>query len=112
MSIPATSSSWRTGAVLTSAISILFLLGAVVQRWPYGYYTLLRVVVCGTALYLAVRAFEAKSPAWAIILCLTGLVFNPILPLRMRRAEWQPFDVGAAIVIAVATIRFGRTVQP
>lgn len=110
--LQASTSQWRMGLIVASGCSMLLLLGAVVERRPYGYYTLLRLVVCATALYLAFIAYEAKSVGWAIALALTGVLFNPILPVRMRRADWQPFDIVAAIVIAVATVWFGRTKSP
>jgi len=74
--------------------SIPFLLGAVPARWPDGCYTLLRLIVCGTAACLAFLA---------------SLLFNPILPVRMRRSDWVPFDMGAAVALAVAAIQFGHS---
>jgi hypothetical protein len=99
---------WHPGILIAGGISVLLLLGAVVERWPYGYYTLMRLVVCGTALYLAFLAYEDHAIGWAIALSLTGLLFNPVLPVRLRRTDWQPFDVGAAVVIGVAAWRFRR----
>lgn len=101
----------RASILVPSVLSVLLLLGAVVERWPYGYYTLLRLVVCGTALYLLWIAYQAGKPGWAIVLGLTGLLFNPVIPIRMRRADWQLFDIAAAIVIAAAAFWFGRRAE-
>ena len=89
--------------VIASGLSVALLLGAATQRWPYGYYTLLRLVVCGTALYLAQATLKARRLGVTVVLGLTAALFNPILPVRMRRADWTPFDLAAAVVIAVAT---------
>ena len=89
--------------------SILLLLGAVPARWPDGCYTLLRLIVCGNAVYLAFRASEGKRLGWAIVLGLTALLFNLILPVRMRRSDGVPFDIGAAVVLAVAAFQSGRS---
>ncbi len=95
----------RAGIVL---LSILLLLGAAFGRWPYSYYTFLRLVVCGTALYLALTAYERKSAGWTIVLALTGALFNPIIPVRMRRTEWLPFDIAAAVVLAMVAFWLNR----
>ena len=89
--------------------SIRLLLGPVPARWPYGYYTLLWLIVCGTAACLAFLASEGRRLGWAIVLGLIALLFNPILPVRMRRSDWVPFHIGEAVLLAVAAIRFGRS---
>ena len=56
--------------------SILLLLGAVPARCPDGGHILLRLIVCGNAVYVAFRASEGKRLGWAIVLGLTALLFN------------------------------------
>jgi len=106
-SAPAVPRSPRVGVIIVCGASVLLLLGAAFARWPYGYYTFLRLVVCGTAIYLAILAWGAGRSGWVIVLVLTALLFNPVFLVRMRRADWQPFDIGAAIVLGAASWRFG-----
>jgi hypothetical protein len=87
--------------------SIILLLLAVFGRWPYGFYTVLRLAVCLSALYLATYAFRFGKALWAWVLVGTAILFNPLVPVRLGRSEWQPLDlIGAAIfVVCLKTIR-------
>ncbi len=99
---------WRWGIVTACAGAVLLLLGAVAGRWPSGYFTLLRVAVCGVALGLMVIAYAEGCPGWAILLGLTAFLFNPLLPIRMRRADWRFLNLGATVLLTAAAVRFGR----
>ncbi len=99
---------WRLGIVTACAGAVLLLLGAVAGRWPSGYFTLLRVAVCGVALGLMVIAYAEGSPGWAILLGLTAFLFNPLLPIQMRRADWRFLNIGATVLLTAAAVRFGR----
>ena len=88
-------------------ISMLFI---ATERMPYGYYTFVRIVVCGFAAFLAYVAWEEESAAsrtWAIILGLAAILFNPIVPVYLKRATWVYFDVGTALLF-VAHLVFVR----
>jgi hypothetical protein len=65
---------------LPAFISSAFLLAAVFGRWPYGFYTFVRLIVCGCAVYLAVRTKTVRSTAWPWILGGMAVLFNPICP--------------------------------
>jgi hypothetical protein len=73
--------------------------------WPYGYYQLLRFVVCGVAIYVAFIAYNWHK-TWAT--CLFGFIailFNPLAPIHLSRETWQAIDVICGIIfIAVAII--------
>ncbi len=74
------------------------------ERMPYGYYTFTRIVVCGFAALLAYVAWEeetTESGIWAVILALVAVLFNPIVPVYLKRATWAYFDVGTAILFFV-----------
>lgn len=88
-------------------VSCAFLLLAVFARWPYGFYTLLRFAVCGSAAYLAVQAYELKKHAWVWVMGSIAVLFNPFIPVHLRRSDWQVIDFIVAVVFAVslATIR-------
>ncbi len=102
------STPWRLGILIGCAAGALLLLAALVGRLPSGHYTVLRWVVCGVALCLTLVAYEEGSAAWAILLSLTAFLFNPLWPIRMRRADWRLLNVGAILLFAAGAIRFGR----
>ncbi len=75
---------------------------------PYGFYQLLRFMVCGTLAYLAYQAFETKHKviAWsAVILAIT---FNPLLPLHLDKDIWRILNVVALLLLVVTLLRRNR----
>jgi hypothetical protein len=74
---------------------------------PYGYYTLMRLVVCATAIYVIVIAAKSRR-MWAVWACsILALLFNPIVPVHLTRSLWQPLDfiAGAMLVTAAFVVR-------
>lgn len=70
---------------------------------PYGYYTLLRLIVCAAALLLAWQEHKAagRFSGWAVGLALLGLLFNPLLPVHLGREVWAPLDIGGAMLLGL-----------
>ena len=65
---------------------------------PYGYYMLLRLVVCGAAAWLAYACSKDGSKGWMGVFILTGIIFNPIIPVTFARGIWAAIDiVGAGV---------------
>jgi hypothetical protein len=60
------------------------------DRHPYGYYTILRFVVCGVAGYGIFISMELDKNVWAWILGITAVLFNPILPIHLNRDLTSP----------------------
>jgi len=56
---------------------------------PYGYYILLRRVVCGIFAFLAVRAFRQKLEGWVWIMGITAAIYNPIIRVYLTREIWS-----------------------
>jgi len=62
---------------------------------PYGYYTLLRLVVCLTAAIIAFQSWP-KHKAWATAFGLVALLFNPLVIVSFDRETWAPIDAVVA----------------
>ena len=69
---------------------------AVIPIWPYGYYTLLRIVVTAVAVF-AIVVLGNASASRTVGLALFALLFNPFVPIHLTRALWFPFDLGVAV---------------
>jgi hypothetical protein len=93
----------RIGAI----ISIVMLVLAIAARWPYGFYTFLRIVVCASAICLAIQAYQLQKALLAWLLGGLAVLFNPLIPIYMRRVQWRWFDMFALLgfVISLASIR-------
>ncbi len=83
------------------------LLVAAVLRLPYGYYNLLRIVICGAAALIAVACLTEdtqRGMAWTATFILIVVLFNPILPIRLHRSIWFYLDLMAAGVFTAHLI--------
>jgi len=77
-------------------ISSVMLLVAILPL-PYGFYTLLRIVVTASAAFAAYYFFEENDTQSGIIFALIALLFNPLIPIHLDKAIWMPIDIGTAI---------------
>jgi len=85
---------------IATLISIALLILALAD-WPYGYYVLLRLFVCGTTGYLACIEFNRERQGWTWILGFIALIFNPLFPLHFDREVWSIIDLGVAVILIV-----------
>jgi hypothetical protein len=91
-----------------SPSSVARLVGMVLLLWaldkhPYGYYTLLRWLVCGVSAYSTLVAINLKKIPWAWILGITAVIFNPIIPIHLSRETWATIDITAAGILGAST---------
>jgi hypothetical protein len=70
---------------------------------PYGYYTLLRIVVCGAAGFIAYREYATAGhfTPWVWLMVGLAVLFNPLIPIYLTREIWAPIDIFAAIMFLV-----------
>lgn len=92
-----------TGFHWTRLLAVVMLVLAPAS-WPYGYYNLLRLLVCVVASYGAWLAAERDSWGWVWVLGALGLLFNPIVPVYLSRDTWAVVDLAAAGVLSVTFI--------
>lgn len=68
---------------------------------PYGYYMLLRLVVCGACILLVLREHSIRGWGfWAAALGLVALLFNPIFRIHLSRELWIPLNIACAALFA------------
>ncbi|WP_045445728.1 DUF6804 family protein [Psychrobacter sp. JCM 18902] len=75
----------------------LLLLG--VLPLPYGYYTLLRLVVFGVFTWAAFIAFEKKEVVLPWVFVLLALIFNPIIKTYLPKEIWAIIDFCSGIFL-------------
>lgn len=83
-------------AVLTALVAV-WLLFASRGRHAYGYYILLRLAATISAGYWAVRLYRngQKGLPWPFVA--VTVLLNPVLPIRMHRADWSRIDLWIGI---------------
>jgi len=89
--------------LIPATVAALILFGAL-GHWPYGYYQLLRFVVCGVSIYIAFIAYRWQK-IWAVWLFgFIAVLFNPLIPIHLPREVWQLIDVTCAFLfVAIAS---------
>lgn len=86
---------------IPQVIASVMLLIALDPDNPYGYYVLLRWVLCGIFAYIAFQALENRKKEWVWIFGITAAVYNPIIKIHLGREVWSLvnlFTIGLAIV--------------
>ncbi len=83
---------------------MLFL--AIAKGLPYGYYILLKIIVCATAIYLAIFTYKQKKQLWVWIMGGVAFLFNPLIRMPLHKADWGFFDFVCGIIFIVAVLRF------
>ena len=110
----------RRPHIVTSIVSALMLLLALNEH-PYGYYVVLRWVVCLSAILvvwvlLGWRSAEneAELSGWEVgVLAFTviAITFNPLVPIALDRGTWAPIDFLAFVVFGVSIFGVSRPHQ-
>lgn len=80
--------------------------------WPYGYYVLLRLIVCGVAVYGAMQANSQQRMGWVWTLGATAVLFNPLIPVHLMKDTWVFIDLITAILLGVAMSVLRRKPNP
>ena len=78
------------------------LLLAIPPIWPYGYFMLLRVVICASSGYMAYVGFNKGKDVWIWIFVVIAILFNPILPIHLGKDIWAIVDVIVAGIFMVS----------
>ena len=84
-----------------------FLLFALTDGLPYGYFTLLRFVVCAVTAYLAYLAYKNKNESlWTWIFGFIAILFNPIIIIQLKREQWNPIDLIVGLFLIASLFLF------
>ncbi len=69
--------------------------------FPYGFYVMLRLIVCSTSVLLTYDEYRLRGrvSGWAIVLAGIALLFNPLIPVHLTRDTWVPIDVATGALL-------------
>ena len=93
---------------------VVALVVAALTHLPYFFYVLLRVLICTAAAYLSTKRYQECRTPWVWTFGVIALLFNPVFPVRMTRADWQVVNILVAVFLAgwaiYSMIRAARTI--
>lgn len=69
---------------------------------PYGYYTMLRFIVCAVCAYGAYYGATTNRLGWAWALGIAAFLFNPIIPVHLSRSDWAVIDPLSAVMLLIS----------
>ncbi len=75
-------------------VAVLLCLG--VLKLPYGYYTLLRIIVTISAMINAYNFFEESNMEKVYLFGFLAILFNPLIPIYLGKELWILIDLVAA----------------
>ena len=79
--------NYKTGLIVAGICLLLALL-----PMPYGYYQLLRLIVCGVSIWAAVSTSKTNQTL-TIFYILIALLYNPIFIVHFDRSTWGIINV-------------------
>lgn len=71
-------------------------------KMPYGYYTLMRLIVCGTFIIIFFQSLDLKNLFWIIISVTLAVLYNPILPFHLGKDVWVPINIISIVLMLVS----------
>ena len=80
----------------------ILLLIAIPSWWPYGFYTLLRWVICAISVYVAYNFYKSKLSAWTFVFGSIAILFNPLFPIYLTKSSWVGIDFISSILFFVS----------
>ncbi len=96
----------KRNKIIASILPSIFLLLAILDGLPYGFFSLLRLIVFFTNAYLAWLALKSKNLFWVWVYGLIVIVFNPIIPVHFGRDIWIIVDIFTAFLLIISIFIF------
>jgi len=72
-------------------------------KLPYGYYTLLRIVICFVSVFLCIYEYAGhkKINIFVIIFGVFSIIYNPLIPVHLGSSVWTPVNIITALFLIV-----------
>jgi len=74
-------------------ISAIVLIIAAIFHLPYGYYTLVRLFITITALYIVFNSYKNNTHWATVLFIVVSVLFNPIEPIFLKKQHWLYIDL-------------------
>lgn len=77
-----------------------------VAPMPYGFYTFVKIIVCGCAGVACYQLWDkgCKGP-WLYVWGVITILFNPLIPISMEKEIWMVIDALAGLIFAYSAYK-------
>ena len=94
-----------------SWIAIIMLLLAIPSGlWPYSYYTILRWVITGIAIFIWTLVSSLKNEIWDWVAIGIAVLFNPIIPIHLDKDAWVLIDFITVILFLMFIFKINNKI--
>ncbi len=94
---------------LLIAVMIVMLGIALLPIRCYGYYVLLKIIVCSGGGFLATKAFAVNCVGLGWWLATTAVVYNPFIRIPLGRELWVIVNIATIIMLVIFQISVCKT---
>jgi hypothetical protein len=96
---------------LIPVLIVVLMLFVAVAPLPYIYYQFLRWIVCGIAVFVAVKAYQ-WGKEWATwLFAFVAVLFNPIVPIHLTKEIWMPIDLACALLFGLSILFLSSNIK-
>lgn len=97
--------TWRSG--IAWGVAVALCIGAL--SLPYGYYSLLRVLVCSFAAWRLLEHWKGLESLERLFLMVAALLYNPLLRVHLSKPVWTVLDLGFGAAFAWLAFRWSKS---
>lgn len=88
------------GETALLVVCMIVLVFAATSDWRYAFYVLLRLLICASSLFAALKRYSQRLTFWMWCFGVVAVLYNPLVPMRMARADWQSVNIVTAVFLA------------
>ncbi|WP_428986590.1 DUF6804 family protein [Stenotrophomonas indicatrix] len=74
---------------------------AMIPTMPYGFYPIMRWIVCAGCAWMALMSYRRLREGWAWCFGALAGIYNPIVPIHASREVWTVVNVLTLVVIFI-----------
>jgi len=93
--------AWLKSKSFLIVCAFVLIFVAFQNHLPYGFFQILRLLVCLTCGYYAYILWCQDRPWWGSVLAFSAFLFNPFFPIHMAKDSWQFIDLVLGIVLII-----------
>lgn len=82
------------------------LLLVAIADFDYGFYMLIRFIICTISVYFTFAAYKTENERWMWIYGMLAALFNPFLPIHLSKSIWVMNDLIVAITFVISVFKY------